>query len=299
MKVVISGGTGFVGTALTTLLKEQGHDVIILTRSESKVQDGVQYVQWLTPTSNPATEIKQADAFVNLAGVSLNSGRWTEKRKFEIYDSRMQATIAIAEIIEALDTKPEVLVNASAVGIYPTSTSAIYTESSSAVADDFLGKTVRDWERMAHRIERFGVRVATGRFGVILGRDEGALPMMALPYKMHVGGVVGSGEQWLSWVHITDVARALYFAIITPSLVGAFNITAPQPLRMKDFSYVLSTVLEESEWLPVPELPLKLALGEQSKLVLEGQHVLASKLAREGFNFRYETAYEALSNIYG
>ncbi|CEA03323.1 Epimerase family protein [Metalysinibacillus saudimassiliensis] len=299
MKVVISGGTGFVGKALTALLKDKGHDVIILTRGESKVQDGVQYVQWLTPTSSPATEIKQADAFVNLAGVSLNSGRWTDKRKFEIYDSRMQATITIAEIIEALDTKPEVLVNASAVGIYPTSTSAIYTESSSVIADDFLGQTVHDWERMAHRVERFGVRVATGRFGVILGRDEGALPMMALPYKMHVGGVVGSGEQWLSWVHVEDVARALYFAITTTDLKGPFNITAPQPLRMKEFSYVLSVILQESNWLPVPELPLKLALGEQSKLVLEGQHVLASKLEKHAFTFNYPTAYEALENIYG
>ena len=119
MRVVISGGTGFVGTALTALLKKQGHDVIILTRGDSKTQDGVQYVQWLHADSQPAKEIKQADAFVNLAGVSLNSGRWTEKRKFEIYDSRMQATITIAEIIEALEVKPEVLANASAVGIYP------------------------------------------------------------------------------------------------------------------------------------------------------------------------------------
>ena len=209
MHVVISGGTGFVGQYLSKLLLENGHNVTILTRGATSVREGIQYVTWLTNNSKPELHLEKVDAIVNLAGVSLNDGRWTKKQKKLIYDSRMEATIEITRIIEALHIKPRVLINASAVGIYPPSLANIYTEDETNLADDFLGTVVQHWEQHAKRSTQFNLRVAYGRFGVILGKSSGALPTMVLPYKLYVGGTIGSGEQWVSWIHV-EVHRLIF-----------------------------------------------------------------------------------------
>lgn len=297
MKIVIAGGTGFVGKKLTKLLLDEGHQVVLLTRGMSKQESGIEYIQWLQDGTRPETVLGEVDAFVNLAGISLNDGRWTKKRKKAIYTSRMDATLEIVRIIEGLQKKPKVLVNASAVGIYPTSTINSYTESFTDYATDFLGTTVHDWERFAKRGENLGIRVAMARFGVILGTDSGALPAMLLPYKMYVGGTIGSGEQWLSWVHIEDAARALYFAITNEEIQGAFNVTAPNPARMKEFGQTIADVLKRPHWMPVPSFAMQLALGEQSMLVLEGQHVCPSVLETQKFEFQFPYLKEALENL--
>ncbi|KPN95744.1 TIGR01777 family oxidoreductase [Lysinibacillus sp. ZYM-1] len=297
MKIVIAGGTGFVGKALIKLAQENGHDLFVLTRRTSSEKNGIHYVQWLQHDSLPIEALEGADAFVNLAGVSLNNGRWTKKQKKEIYWSRMNATLEIVRIIEELTKKPKVLVNASAVGIYPTSTEAIYDEGFADSATDFLGTTVHDWERHAKRAEQLGIRVALARFGVILGRKSGALPTMLLPYQMHVGGTIGSGKQWLSWVHIEDVARALYFAIIHEKIHGPFNVTAPHAMRMKEFGQTIAMVMNRRHWMPVPSFAMRLALGEQSSLVLEGQHVLPTVLEKYHFTFKYPNLTQALEDL--
>ena len=297
MKIAIAGGTGFVGKALTTLLQQHGHEIFILSRSTSKYENGVQYVQWLSEGARPEKELEGIEAIVNLAGVSLNAGRWTKKQKKAIYTSRMDATLEIVRILEQLNTSPKVLVNASAVGIYPPSTETIYDENTSNYATDFLGWTVHDWERHAKRAEKLGVRVALARFGVVLGRDNGALPSMLLPYKLHIGGTIGSGEQWLSWVHIEDVARAIYFAISNPSIHGPFNVTAPHATRMKEFGQTIALVMGRRHWLPVPSMAMRIALGEQSMLVLEGQHVLPTVLQAQNFEFKFPHLKEALENL--
>lgn len=299
MKIAITGGTGFVGKELTNLLLSEGHHVYILTRSDKKSDSSVTYVPWLKQGAKPEEQLGGIDAFVNLAGTSINEGRWTEEQKKKIYQSRMDATNEVLRIIEALPQKPTVLVNASAVGIYPTSKHKTYTEDSPERADDFLAKTVEDWESKAKEAEKFGVRVAYGRFGVILGKDEGALPLMALPYKLFVGGKVGTGKQWLSWVHVKDVARALYFAITTDELEGPFNVTAPRPLRNDEFGRTLGEVLHRPHAIPAPSFALKAALGEKSQLVLEGQQVLPEVLLQHGFQFEFPTAKEALTHLYG
>lgn len=299
MKIAITGGTGFVGKELTNLLLSEGHHVYILTRSDKKSDNSVTYVPWLRQGAKPEEQLGGIDAFVNLAGTSINEGRWTEEQKKKIYQSRMDATNEVLRIIEALPQKPTVLVNASAVGIYPTSKHKTYTEDSPERADDFLAKTVEDWEGKAKQAEKFGVRVAYGRFGVILGKDEGALPLMALPYKLFVGGKVGTGKQWLSWVHVKDVARALYFAITTDELEGPFNVTAPRPLRNDEFGRTLGEVLHRPHAIPAPSFALKAALGEKSQLVLEGQQVLPEVLLQHGFQFEFPTAKEALTHLYG
>lgn len=298
MKIVIAGGTGFVGQALTNLLQQQGHELFVLSRSNSRYENGIHYVQWLKEGARPEKELDEdIDAVVNLAGVSLNDGRWTKKQKKAIYTSRMEATLEIVRIMEQFKEKPKVLVNASAVGIYPPSTAATYSENVSDYARDFLGWTVHDWERHAKRAEKLGIRVALARFGVILGRNSGALPSMLLPYKLHVGGTIGSGEQWLSWIHVEDVARAIYFAINNSSIRGPFNVTAPHSTRMKEFGQTIAQVMGRRHWMPVPSFAMRLALGEQSMLVLEGQHVLPTVLEKQNFEFNYPYLKEALENL--
>lgn len=297
MKIAIAGGTGLVGKELTVLLQARGDEVLILTRKQSSTKNGIRYVQWLQDDL-PLTELEGIDAFINLAGVSLNEGRWTRKQKQAIYNSRMRATEEMVRIIHKLGKKPSVVVNASAVGIYPVSTTAIYDETADNYAQDFLGKTVAHWERRAAQCENYGVRTCFTRFGVILDQQEGALPLIALPYKMFVGGPVGSGEQWVSWVHVRDVARAILFAIDTPSLRGPINVVAPDAVRMEEFGETLANVLNKPHWLPVPSVALKLALGEKSILVLKGQHVLPKKLQQANFEFQFPTLQHALEHLY-
>ncbi|KQL32479.1 TIGR01777 family oxidoreductase [Psychrobacillus sp. FJAT-21963] len=297
MKIAITGGTGFVGSELTNLLVQKGHEVFILTRSLNKDINNVSFVKWLSGNSLPEKKLEGIDAIVNLAGESINNGRWAVEQKKKIYESRMQATDEVIRILHALEHKPKVLVNASAIGIYPASEDITYTENSLVVGTDFLAKTVQDWEVKAQTAEQLGIRVAYGRFGIILGKSEGALPLMALPYKLFVGGPIGLGKNWMSWVHVRDVAKALLFAIEN-NIHGPFNVAAPDAKRMNEFGKILASVLNRPYYFPVPSFALKLALGEKSQLVLEGQHVLPEVLIENGFVFDFPNLSKALTDIY-
>lgn len=298
MKIAITGGTGFVGKELTRLLHMQGWEIYILTRHPKQSSLGITYVEWLTDGAAPEKQLEGIDAFVNLAGTSINAGRWSEQQKKEIHDSRVKATKEVLRILKALEKKPEVLVNASAVGVYPASESAVYTEASTNYGQDFLAKTVIDWEKLASQATELGIRVAYGRFGIILGKEDGALPLMALPYKLFGGGTVGSGNQWLSWIHVYDVACAIQFAIETKELEGPFNVTAPHPKRMKEFGKEIGKAIGRPHWIPVPSFALKLALGEKSRLVLEGQQALPIVLQQHGFEFTFPHLQSALADLY-
>ena len=198
MKIVIAGGSGFIGKNLTEYLIKEGHEVTILTRTKRKVSTTVSYVSWLKEGSAPENELGNVDVFINLAGVSINEGSWSKKHQEQIYHSRMSATDELIRIITALPQKPSALINASATRVYPTSVEAVYTEESHMIADDFLGKTVHEWENKAKEVDKLGVRCVLLRFGVVLGNEAGALPLMGLPYKFFVCGRVGSGKQWVS-----------------------------------------------------------------------------------------------------
>jgi uncharacterized protein len=299
VKVAISGGTGMVGRKFSKLLLSKGHEVIVLTRGKSHQADGIQYVQWLKENAKPELHLENLDALVNLAGVSLNDGRWTEQQKQKIYDSRMHSTDELLRIFHALKNKPHVFINASAVGIYPVSESAIYTEQSPEKAQDFLGTVVQQWENRAQFAQPLGIRTCYTRFGVILAKDEGALPLMVLPYKFGVGGTVGSGKQWVSWIHIDDVVKALLFVIEHPQLEGPINFTTPNVKRMNEFGKAIGATLHRPHWLPVPSAALKLALGEKSILVLKGQYVFPEKLINAGFEYQYASLKDALFDLYG
>ncbi|MFP7300233.1 TIGR01777 family oxidoreductase [Neobacillus niacini] len=297
MKIVIAGGSGFIGQSLSQLLLTEGHNVVILTRKDRKSSEKVEYVRWLEEGFSPEKAIRNADAFINLAGVSINDGRWTKSHQKQIYESRMKATDELLRIISLLPAKPSVLVNASAIGIYPPSKIAIYTENSLETASDFLGVTVQEWENKAKQVEKYSVRAVFMRFGVVLGNKEGALPLMVMPYRLFVGGKVGSGDQWVSWVHVNDVVRAILFAIKNSHLSGPINVTAPTPLLMNEFGKSIGSVLHRPHWLPVPPFAMKLVLGEKSALVLEGQQVIPKVLQENGFEFKFPTLRSALEDL--
>ncbi|WP_040285838.1 TIGR01777 family oxidoreductase [Sporosarcina koreensis] len=297
MEILITGGTGFVGSRLVRALQGEQHSLTILTRSGSREKDGIHYVQWLKPDARPEELVTPPDAVVNLAGISINDGNWSEEHQKKIYESRMEATDELLRILSTFSKKPAVFVNASAVGIYPTSETNVYTEQSEEIAPDFLGRTVHDWEKKAAAMEQYGTRVVFTRFGTVLGEDGGALPVMALPYKLFAGGPIGSGQQWISWVHVEDVARAIRFVIDTPSMHGPVNVTAPAPVRMSELGRTIGSLLRRPHWLPVPAFAMKALLGNKSKLVLEGQHVLPEKLIDSDFEYAYPAIRPALENI--
>lgn len=299
MNIAITGGTGFVGNALTDSLIKDGHHPYILTRypSGKPAKTNVTYVEWLGENSRPEKDLHGIDAIVNLAGESINSGRWTEERKKRILNSRIEATREVVRIIGELEQKPEVLVNASAIGFYGMSETETFTEESASIADDFLAKVVQRWENEAEQAEEHGVRPVFTRFGIILG-EEGALPRMVLPYKMFAGGTVGSGEQWLSWVHIDDVAGMIRFAIENEQILGPLNVTTPHPEKMRAFGKEIGKVLNRPHWIPAPGFALKIALGEMSSLVLNGQRVLPEKAQKHSYSFHYQNLHDALQNIF-
>jgi len=300
MRIAIAGGTGFVGEALTKELIKQGHEVFILTRKRKESDSKrVSYIQWLNDGDQPEKDLGEIHAIINLAGESINSGRWTEERKKRILNSRIQATEEVLRIINNLSTTPKVLVNASAIGYYGTSLTLTFTETSPSQGSDFLATTVKAWEQKAAEAKRLDVRTVFCRFGIILDQQEGALPRIALPYQLFAGGTVGSGEQWVSWIHINDVIRGILFTLENENMIGPVNFTTPKPLSMKAFGRTLGRVLNRPHWIPAPSFALKFLLGEMSTLVLEGQKVLPDKLIEAGFKFQFSELETALSNIYG
>jgi len=296
MKIAIAGGSGFIGKALTEKLLAENHEVYILTR-ESKNSESVKYVRWLHTNDQPELELEHTDIFINLAGESLNSGRWTTERKKRILHSRLIATQEINRIISKMTQKPKVLLNASAIGYYGTSLSHVFTEEHLAQPSDFLSQTVHLWEKEASQSISLGVRTVFMRFGVVLGKNNGALPRMVMPYRLFVGGTVGSGKQWLSWIHIQDVVDATIHCIQNDNIHGAVNFTTPHPEPMKNFGQTIAKFLGKPHYFPTPAPLLQVLLGEMSVLILEGQKVLPHQLIQHNFSFSYPTLNEALDNL--
>jgi hypothetical protein len=300
MKIAIAGGTGFVGKALTAELVEKRHEVVILTRREIKANksEGIRYVQWLSSKADPIHALQGTDIFINLAGESINSGRWTDKRKQRILDSRIGAVREILAIIKKMDIKPTALINASAIGIYGISAEKVFTEEDKSSGNDFLSQTVMEWEKEAVNASQLDIRTALCRFGIILAKQEGALPKIAFPYKSFIGGPIGAGQQWMSWIHIDDVIKGISFIIENKNIHGPVNFTAPHPVTMAEFGQTLAEVIHRPHWLTVPSFAFRLLLGEMSTLVVDGQKVLPNKLLENGYPFQYPELKLALKNIF-
>lgn len=300
LKIAITGGSGFIGSALTSYFIQNGHHVYILTRNTKNKtnEDQLTYVEWLSNSSKPEEHLNNIDAFINLAGESINSGRWTEERKKRILDSRIEATSEVIRILNTLKQKPSVFVNASAIGFYGPSLEKTFTEDMTESGNDFLAKTTYKWEQEASKAKSLGIRTVFTRFGIVLDKNEGALPRMVKPYQFFVGGKVGHGEQWLSWVHINDLIRMVLFSIENEHIEGPINVTAPNPRQMNEFGKSIAKTIDRPHWIPAPSFALKLLLGEMSMLVLKGQKVLPKKALDEGFSFKYPDLDSALADIF-
>lgn len=299
MRIAVAGGTGFVGNALVNELVKCGHEIIILSRTKKAGQSKqICYVTWLTEEADSLDQLQDIDIFINLAGESINSGRWTSDRKKTIVNSRIKAVDEIMTLMAHLTKKPKAFINASAIGFYGTSEEMRFTEEDDSIGRDFLTSTVITWESEANEATKLGVRTVLCRFGIILDKNKGALPKIAAPYKAFAGGNLGNGSQWMSWIHLEDVIRGILFVIENEKICGPVNFTAPQPVKMNEFGKTLANVLHRPHWLTVPGWMLKLILGEMSMLVLEGQMVMPKKLLENGFQFKYTQLESALKNIF-
>jgi uncharacterized protein len=300
LKIAISGGTGLIGQALCQYFLEKGDTVFLLTRKTKSPSElpNLTYIHWVNLDSNALNVLEGIDVVINLAGESINSGRWNEKRKERILKSRLQSTYQMIDLINRLEHKPKLMINASAIGLYGTSNTLTFTEENNIVGNDFLAETVKKWEESASKAEGLGVRTVFTRFGIVLAKNGGALPKIAYPYKCFIGGTIGKGSQWVSWIHIDDVIGAVDHIITNETLSGPVNFVSPEPVQMKDFGKQLAAVLKRPHWLKIPEFAMKILLGEMSMLMLEGQKVLPAKLIQSQFRFTYPTLDKALKNIF-
>ncbi|GAB3042511.1 TIGR01777 family oxidoreductase [Virgibacillus ainsalahensis] len=294
MNILITGGTGFVGKNLTTNLQEKKHHIYILTRSPDKYHDTdkTTYISY----DYPIEKLPAIHAVINLAGESL-FGYWSKQKKETILKSRVETTRQVIRMMEKMNKKPEVFISGSAVGYYGISEDLIFTEETTDPGEDFLAEVAVTWEEAAKEAETLGIRTVYARFGVILG-NEGALPLMRLPVKLLVGGKIGNGEQWLSWVHIEDVAGLIEFCLLHKEMVGPVNVTAPNPKRNKDFTKILAAVLKRPYWLKTPSPILHASLGEMSQLITKGQYVYPKKALDTGYQFVQPKLKEALQAIH-
>ena len=301
MRVVIAGATGFIGRALCRELHGD-YEVVALSRDAHKASRGVgsyaRVVEWDARTAGRwAREVSGAYAVVNLAGENIASGRWSQSRKAGILQSRSHGIAAILDAIEAAKSKPTLFVQASAIGYYGSRAAETLDEDSSA-GTGFLAEVCRRVEIAAGRIERFGVRGVVVRSGMVLGAGGGALPKLIRPFRFFVGGHVGSGKQWLSWISLSDEVRAIRFLIENAQSQGVFNLTAPQPVTMKAFCRTLGQVLRRPAWTVVPGFVLRLALGQMAEeVLLGGQKVVPQRLVEAGFQFEHPVVTDALIAI--
>ncbi len=299
MRVVITGGTGLIGRALSHDLAADGHKAIVLSRSPGRapaMPDGVRVVEWDARTGAGWAELADgADAIVNLAGASLRR-RWTPRSKQLIRDSRMHAGHAVVDAVRRVDRKPRLVVQASGTGAYGPRGDQVVTETT-GFPDTFLGRTAAQWEASTAPVEEQGVRRAIIRSGVVLSRESGALPLLALPYRLFVGGPLGSGDQWLPWIHMEDEVRAIRFLIALETAVGPFNLSAPRPVTNAEFGRTLARVLGRPAFFRVPAFAVRLFLGEMSTVVLDGQRAIPRRLLDLGFRFHFPGAESALHDL--
>ena len=301
MRVIITGATGFIGRALCRALQGD-YELVALSRDVSKAAETVgpyaKVVQWDARTTGGWTRyVEGAHAMVSLAGENVGSGRWTATKKNGIFQSRINSAGAVVEAVIAAGRKPAVVVQASAVGYYGSRGDEVLDENS-APGSGHLANVCRQVESIAAKIETAGVRQVRVRTGVVLGVDGGALPKLMAPFRLHLGGHLGTGRQWFSWISLADEVRAIRFLIEDHSLRGPFNLTSPNPVNMRSFCKTLGQVLDKPAWMAVPGFAVRLALGEMAdEVVLASQKVVPKRLLDAGFEFRHSEVRAALTTI--
>lgn len=294
MHIVIAGGTGYIGQHLVAYYTNKQHHITLISRTTSgQFSTNVSSLTWDQIRAEPQ-RLEGTDVIINLAGSSINQ-RWTESGKKLILQSRLDSAARIAELVEALETKPQVVINASGMSIYGTSETDTYDETSPARITDFLAGVVEQWEAAADQI--IGTRLVKLRIGLVLSKDGGAFPKMLMPYRLGVGGPIGSGKQVLSWIHIEDMIRLIDFCIKHEEIDGAVNAVGPEPVTNDVLGRTIANIIHRPYLFPLPAFVMKLLFGELSILLLEGQRVLPRVLQEHGFAFKYPTVELALRNI--
>ncbi len=337
MKIIISGATGFIGRALVQALLERGDTVVALTRDARRgtaiLGSAVEVIEWNPPGLGPWMNVfNGADGVVNLAGEPIQEELWAPAERAwlrggpintlpelagaaakmatgavtgrqrspaeqdRILQSRLQATEAIAAALAQANPRPSVLVSGSAIGFYGSRGAEILTERSGP-GSDFLAKVIQAWEDAAKAIEQLGVRIVLVRTGIVLGRGDGALPELAMPFRLFSGGTMGYPNQWVSWIHLEDEVGIIIEALTNPEIQGAVNATAPNPVTMRQFSREIGQALGRPAWVPFMPAVLRLALGERADVVLASQRVLPEKLQQAGYRFKRSKSREALRSL--
>ncbi|HET8579661.1 MAG TPA: TIGR01777 family oxidoreductase [Nitrospiraceae bacterium] len=303
MRIVMTGGTGFIGRPLCQRLVELGHAVTVLTRgpaaARARLTSPISVIGWQGSrgaTDELMTALRTAEVVINLAGAPIAEGRWTDQTKDRLRRSREGTTSALVAALAKLQPRPVLLISASAIGYYgPRQDDPLTEEAQSGTG--FLASLCREWEAAARAAERLGVRVALPRIGVVLGRNGGALARMLPVFRLGLGGPLGTGTQWLSWIHLDDLIELLLF-LLREAASGPVNATAPQPVTNEEFSRVLGQTLGRPAWFRTPAFALKLLLGQMAEeLLLTGQRVLPAQAEAMGFRFQYPTLSEALHAI--
>lgn len=297
MRVLVTGGTGWIGRHLVVALRREEHAVRVLSRHESRpveFDDAVEMIRWpsvLDPI--PEGAILGIDAVINLAGASIGAGRWSHARKHELYKSRIETTQRLIEAINHSPWRPTVMISMSAVGYYGFHGDEQLTEADQP-GDDFLAGLCMHWEDVAKQAVTLGLRLVIARTGLVLGTGSEALRRMAQPFKWFVGGPIGSGRQVMSWVHLDDVIGVMLYALANQHVSGPINVTAPNPVRNREFSKALARVLHRPSLFPAPAFMLRLMLGEMSAIALTGQRVVPRQLLEFGYQFQYTEVEDAL-----
>ena len=296
--ILITDGTGFLGRPLAGNWLEQGHRLTVLSRDPQAAS------RRLGPRIKAIADLESLPAgahyhaVVNLAGEPIFGSRWSETRKQSIRDSRIALTERLVAYLASLPVKPEVLISGSAIGIYGDQGDALLTERNTAIPD-FSQRLCTDWENAARQAENFGVRVCLVRTGLVLGQDGGLLQRMLPAFQLGLGGHLGEGRQWMSWIHLRDWLAIVDTLLNNAKLHGAFNATAPQPVTNREFSDSLAKQLHRPQLLPLPAKLLKLLLGEMAALLLNSQRVIPDRLLTEGFQFQFSSLESALAQILG
>lgn len=300
MRVIITGGTGLIGRAVAEDLVASGREVVILSRSPERATGlpvGVRTERWDGHSARGWGILADgAEAIINLAGENLAAGRWTPERRRQIRESRLRAGQAVLEAMQTTAQRPQVMIQASAVGYYGPCGSEVLTEAS-APGEDFLAQLCVAWEASTAAAETLGVRRAVIRTGIVLSRKGGALPRLVLPFRFFAGGRLGSGRQWYPWIHLADEVAAIRFLLDTPAATGPFNLSAPQPITNADLSAAIGGELGRPALLPVPAVALRLGMGDMVTVVLDGQRATPTHLITLGFQFKFPAAAAALADL--
>lgn len=292
MKIVVAGGTGFLGRAVCKRLSVQGNNVVVLSRTPEERRSVS--TEHLVEFAEGLDAVDGAEVVINLAGEGIADRPWSERRRKVLVDSRVRTTASLVDAIAAAKHKPRLLINASAVGYYGDTGEAEVSESAEP-GDGFLADLCKRWEEAAVKAEEHGVNVVRLRIGIVLG-EGGALARMLLPFKMFLGGPLGSGQQWMSWIHVDDLTGLIAFLIEKEGGSEAINAVAPEPVRNREFSRLLGKALGRPSWLPAPAFALRLALGKMSEMVLTGQKVLPRRAQLLGYEFRFNKLDKALED---